>query len=410
MSLKYREIEALARQRVDRQTPDGTPNLYVHTRANGAVRWLCRATINGKRTAITIGPWPDVTASAARALAPIIVRLAGQGFSAQAIRNALAFTLDPDDFASAVRGERVASTRATPTFETVAREWYETHLKPGLSDGPYKGQVIQQLQDHAFPFLGQRPINEVKRREIVDGLRSLWTEHHPTATKLRGNIERVFDYAIDLGLREDNPTPPPRSMPKKQHVVEHFKSVPYEEVRAFWQWLHERPRMGVHTHVGIALAVLLGKRTREIRLMTWDQVDLERAIWTTPAQNMKKRKAHRQPLPRQAVEKLRMLKDLGGASGYVFDAGRGKPLSENAMLYAIKRYGDFTTHGFRATLGSWCAENGVDKRVSDLIKAHQPKYLDAAYNREDLLEERRRVLQAWADYVTSVAAATAEPS
>jgi integrase len=75
-------------------------------------------------------------------------------------------------------------------------------------------------------------------------------------------------------------------------------------------------------------------------------------------------------------------------------------MSENSMLYAVKRFGDITTHGFRATLGSWCAENGVSKQVSDLIKAHQPKYLDAAYNRVDLLEERRRALQRWADYVT----------
>ena len=401
MPLTHKQIEALARQKVDRQTPDGTPNLYIHTRSTGAVGWLCRVTIEGKRTPFTIGAWPEVPAGLARSLAPVIVRLAGQGYSAQSIRNGLKLTRDPDELAAAVRGDRVSGARATPNFETIAREWYEQHLKPGLSDGPYRTQVIQQLQDHVFPFLGRRPINEVKRREIVDGLRDLWLSHNPTASKVRGNIERVFDYAIDLGLREDNPTPPPRSMPKKQHVVEHFKALPYEEVQAFWQWLNDRPRMSPQTHVGVALAVLLGKRAGEIRKMTWDQLDLERAIWTTPAENMKKRKVHRQPLPRQAIEKLQMLMDLGGKDGYVLDAGRGKPISENAMLYAIKRYSDITIHGFRATLGSWCAENGVDKRVSDLIKAHQPKYLDAAYNREDLLEERRRVLQAWADYVTS---------
>ena len=78
-----------------------------------------------------------------------------------------------------------------------------------------------------------------------------------------------------------------------------------------------------------------------------------------------------------------------------------KPLSENAMLYALKRFDDVTPHGFRATLGSWCAEQGVRKVVSDFLKAHQPKYLDAAYQRSDLLEERREVLQRWADFVTT---------
>lgn len=400
MPLTHKAIEALARQKAEKQTPDGTPNLYVHTRASGAVNWLCRTTVAGKRTPFTIGPWPEISASDARAITPVIVRLADQGHSAQAIRNGLRLSLDPDRLAAVVRGEKVALDRATPNFEDVAREWYEKHLKAGLSEGPYKRQVLQQLEDHVFPKLGRRPINEIRRREIVDALHDLWLDRNPTASKVRGNVERVFDYAIDHALREDNPTPPPRSMPKKQHLVEHFSALPYERAREFWQWLHARPRMGVHTHVGIALALLLGKRTGEIRKMTWDQIDFDMGIWVTPAENMKKRKAHRQPLSTQALEKLQLLRDLGQTEGFVFDAGRGKPMSENAMLYAVKRFDDITTHGFRATLGSWCAENGVSKQVSDLIKAHQPKYLDAAYNRVDLLEERRKVLQAWADYVT----------
>lgn len=100
---------------------------------------------------------------------------------------------------------------------------------------------------------------------------------------------------------------------------------------------------------------------------------------------------------------MKLLKGLREATGdteFVLMNSKGKPISENAMLYAIKRFAEITTHGFRATLGSWCAERGVNKQVSDFIKAHQPKYLDAAYERTDLLAERRVVLQQWADYVT----------
>ena len=158
--------------------------------------------------------------------------------------------------------------------------------------------------------------------------------------------------------------------------------------------------MSVQTQVGIALAVLLGKRTGEIRKMMWEHVDLDAAVWTTPSVDMKKRKAHRQPLPIQAIEILTVLKDAGDDSGFILTNQKGKSLSENTMLYAIKRFDDITTHGFRATLGSWCTDNGVDKRVSDFIKSHQPKYLDAAYSRTDMLEERRKVLQQWADFVT----------
>jgi integrase len=408
MALTHKEIEALVRQKVEKQTPDGTPNLYFHTRASGSANWLCRTTIEAKRVVFTLGAWPHLTAASARAATPVIVRLVGQGHGAQAIRNGIKLTLDPDQLAAVVRGEKVSETRATPTFEEVGRDWYHNHLKSGLSEGPYKGQVLQQLEDHVFPRIGRRPINELKRREIVDAIRDLWLDHNPTGSKVRGNIERVFDYAIDHGLREDNPAPPTRSMPKKQHQVEHFKALPYERVSEFWLWLHERPRMGPHTHVGIALAVLLGKRTGEIRKMKWDQIDFANAIWVTPAENMKKRKVHRQPLSQQALEKLQLLRDLSTGDGFVFDAGSGKSMSENTMLYAIKRFDDITTHGFRATLGSWCTDNKVDPKVSSFIKSHQPKYLDAAYSRTDMLEERREVLQRWADFVTQSAAAKTE--
>ena len=113
---------------------------------------------------------------------------------------------------------------------------------------------------------------------------------NPTGTKIRGNIERVFDYAIDNEWCEHNPTPPARSMPKKIHQVEHFKSIPYERIPELWTWLHERPRMGPQTQVGLALAILLGKRTSEIRKMRWTDIDFGNGIWTTPPKDMKKQK------------------------------------------------------------------------------------------------------------------------
>jgi len=398
--LTVKEIEARVRAAVERQHPDGTPNLYLHTRASGTATWLCRTTVSGKRTPITLGVWPTLSAAKARALSPTVTQLLREGRSLQAIRNGLDVTSDPARLSAIVRGEKVAGSMPTPSFEEIATEWYTTHLKDGLSEGPYKRQVFQQLKDHVFPHIGRRPINEIKRKEITAAIRSLWVDMHPTGIKVRSNIERVFDYAIDLELRDDNPTPPTRSLPLHQHQIEHFASLPHERIQELWEWLNERPRMSAQTRVGIALAILLGKRTGEIRKMRWEHLDLSAAVWTTPAQDMKKRKVHRQPLPSQAVALLLPLRDLSDGNGYVLGNASGKPMSENTMLYALKRFGDITTHGLRATLGSWCTEQGVDKRVADFIKSHQPKYLDAAYSRTDLLEERRIVLQRWADYVT----------
>jgi integrase len=398
--LTVKELEGYVKLKVQKQYPDGTPNLYFHTRLSGKANWLCRITVDGKRVPITIGSWPEVGATKARAITPRIVALVKGGHGVQAIRNALETTIVPDEVAGLVKGEKVAANHATPTFEQVGRDWYHNHVKNGLSEGRYKVQVLEQLEYHVFPALGRRPINEIKRKEIILALSGIWVGMHRSAVKIRGSVERVFDYAIDLELREDNPTPAPRSMPAHQHQVKHFQSLPYQRVQEFWVWLMSRPQMTIQTQVGIVLAVLLGKRTGEIRKMRWEHIDFKTAVWTTPSADMKKRKAHRQPLPTQLVTMLNVLKDASTGEGYVLCNERGEMISSSTMLKSIKSFGDITTHGFRATLGSWCTDTKVDKQVSDFIKSHQPKYLDAAYSRTDMLEERRDVLQRWADFVT----------
>lgn len=400
MAIKYKELELLAKSKTTKWVKEGTSNLFAVARGNGSVFWIIRASFQKRRSVITLGRWPAMKADTARELAPSVKILIRQGFSDDAIKNALTQTSDPRKLLYLVEGHRVSETGRTPSFEVVARDWYENHLKDGLSEGTYKRQVLQQLNDHIFPILGERPINQIRRRELVVCLREIWLNKKPSGTKIRRNIERIFEYAMDHEWCENNPTPPVRSMPKSKHEVKHFKSLPYERIPELWTWLHERPRMGPQTQVGLALAILLGKRTSEIRKMRWSDLDFDKRIWTTPAEDMKQRKAHRQPLSIQAVEKLNYIRQFTGAQELVLGNSSGKIMSENAMLYALKRFGDFTTHGLRASLGSWCSENGVSKNVSDQIKSHQKKYMDAAYDRVDLLEERRVVLQKWADYVT----------
>ena len=400
MTIKYKELELLAKSETTKWVKEGASNLFAVARGNGSVFWIVRASYQKRRSVITLGRWPAMKAKTARELAPSVKILIRQGFSDDAIKNALEQTSDPRKLLFLVEGRRVSQESRTPSFETVARDWYENHLKDGLSEGTYKRQVIQQLNDHIFPLLGDRPRDQIRRSELVNCLREVWLNKKPTGSKLRGNIERIFDFAIDNEWCENNPAPPARSMPKSKHQVQHFKSLAYERIPELWTWIHERPRMGPQTQVGLALAILLGKRTSEIRKMRWSDIDFEKDIWITPAEDMKKRKAHRQPLSIQAVERLEYIHQLTGDQTFVLANSNDKIMSENAMLYALKRFGDFTTHGLRASLGSWCSENGVSKAVSDHIKAHQPKYLDAAYDRVDLLEERRAVLQDWADYVT----------
>ena len=400
MPLKYKELEALAKEPEQKWVPDGSPNLYAFSRGNGSVTWVARISHDKKRQHFTIGNFPEVKGDKARAITPAIKLLHQQGYSKDAIKNALTLSkLDPIKFAALVKGEKISSDKKTDVFEKVTTNWYEDHLKDGLSEGPYKRQVMQQLQDYVFPHLGSRPINEIKQKEIIEALSPLWKAKKETGRKLRGNIERIFEWAISQELVEANPTPSSRVMPKVAHTVQHMPSLPYERAPEFWNWLMTRPRMSKETQTGLAIALLLAKRTQEIRFMEWSHIDLDAAIWITPADKMKKRKEHRQPLTEPVLTMLKQMKEMKGNQRYVL-ANNDKPLSENAMLYAVKRFDDITVHGFRATCGTWCEENGVDKEISKFIKAHQPDYLDAAYQRSDLLEQRREALQSWADYVT----------
>jgi integrase len=257
--------------------------------------------------------------------------------------------------------------------------------------------VFQQVRDYAFPALGERPVNLIKRAEIVDAIRDIWLGSETVGKRLRGNIERILDFAVDRGWCEYNACPPVRSMPSKTRMVSHHAALEPERATTFWKWLSSA-EMSPAARTALALALLTAKRTGEIRSMEWSHLDLDRAVWVTPAAGMKTRKMHRQPLSLAAVSGIEGIRPLTAGGQYVLGP---KPPHENLMLVVVKEFDPtLTVHGFRACLGSWMAENGVRKPVADFILAHQQKSLDAAYQRSDLLDERRDILERRAQYVT----------
>ena len=399
MGLRYKDLEALAARQEEAWLPEGSPNLYAFCRSSGRVTWVARIVVAGKRANITLGTWPEVKSEAARAAAAAVKGLVKAGHGIQAIRNALAISIEPLALAQIVTGERVSSKSATPTFAEVATKWFDEHASGGISNDDYRRQVFQQVRDYAFPALGERPVNAIKRAEIVDAISAVWLSHETVGKRVRGNIERILDYAVDRGWCEFNSCPPVRSMPAKARVVTHHAALEPERAPELWRWL-KTSELGKAAHAGLSLAILTGKRSGEIRLMEWSHLDLDRAIWVTPATGMKTRKAHRQPLSMAALAVIAGLRPLTEGGRYVL--GR-KPPHENSLFNAIKQFDqNLTVHGLRACLGSWMAETGVRKPVADFVLAHQQASLDAAYQRSDLLEERREVLERWAKYVTQV--------
>jgi integrase len=396
-ALRYKDLEALSARQGQAWLPEGSPNLYAFCPSFGTVTWVARIVVAGKRTNITLGTWPEVKAEAARAAAAAVKGLVKAGHGTQSIRNALAISIEPLALAQIVTGERVSSKSATPTFAEVATKWFDEHASGGISNDDYRRQVFQQVRDYAFPALGERPVNAIKRAEIVDAISAVWLRYDTVGKRLRGNIERILDYVVDRGWCEFNVCPPVRSMPAKARVITHHAAL--EPVRApdLWRWL-QTADLGKAAHVGLALALITGKRSGEIRLMEWSHLDLDRAIWVTPAIGMKTRKAHRQPLSKAPLAAIEGIRPITEGGQYVL--GR-KPPHENLFFNAIKQFDQNpTVHGLRACLGSWMAETGVRKPVADFVLAHQQASIDAAYQRSDLLEERRGVLERWAKYVT----------
>jgi integrase len=241
-------------------------------------------------------------------------------------------------------------------------------------------------------------VNAIKRAEIVDAISSVWLGYETVGKRLRGNIERILDYAVDRGWCEFNVCPPVRSMPSKARIVRHHAALAPERGPELWAWILQAD-LSPASATALSLALLTGKRSGEIRMMEWDHLDLDRGIWVTPASGMKTRKAHRQPLSTAAVQTIMAIQPLTGEGRYVLGK---KPPHENLMHLAIKQFDQtITVHGLRACLGSWMAENNVRPKVADFVLAHQQAALDAAYQRSDLLEERREVLERWAQYVTA---------
>lgn len=188
MVLKYKDLEAMSAQKSEAWAPDGTPNLYAFARSSGHITWVVRIVVAGKRTNITIGNWPVLKADAARAVAAAVKGLVKAGHGIQAIRNALAITLEPLALTQFVTGERVFSKNATPTFSDVATKWFDEHASSGISNADCRRQVFQPVRDYDFPALEERPINLIKRAEIVDAIRDIWLGSETVGKRLRGNI------------------------------------------------------------------------------------------------------------------------------------------------------------------------------------------------------------------------------
>lgn len=376
--------------------------LYLQVTVSGAKSWLFRFMLNGRAREMGLGPLHTVSLAEAR-------------IKSADCRKQLLEGIDPIEARKAARNAAQLAAAKSITFEQCADAYITAH-RAGWKSTKHADQWTNTLKTYAYPTFGSLSVANVDTTLVMKCLEAIWTKKPETASRLRGRIECVLDWATVRGYRQgENPARwkghldkllPARSKVAK---VEHHAALPYAELGSFMKAL--RAQEGVAA-TGLEFAILTATRTSETLNATWNEFDLDAGIWTIPPERMKAGKEHRVPLSARALEILKAMKAIE-QSDYVFPGARVKrPLSNMAFLMTLRRMGrhNLTAHGFRSTFRDWAAEmTAYSHEVAEMALAHTVgDKVEAAYRRGDLFEKRRRIMEDWATYCDRTPEQTAE--
>jgi integrase len=290
-----------------------------------------------------------------------------------------------------------------PSFGEMADDVRET-LSAGFRSQKHKAQWKSTLETYAAP-LRAKPVDTIATDDVLAVLKPIWITKAETASRVRGRIEKVLDAAKAKGFRDgENPArwrghldhllPRPSKLARGHHAA-----MPYEDVAAFIAKLRKREASAA---LALELCILTAARSGEILRMQWSEIDLDKKIWTVPANRMKAGREHRVPLSSRALAILRQLEKLK-AGEFVFPGqARNKPLSNMAMEMMLRRMNiqDATVHGFRSSFRDWAGNiSNFPREVVETALAHViGDKAEQAYRRSDALEKRRKLMEAWAAY------------
>ncbi|MCC7274767.1 MAG: integrase arm-type DNA-binding domain-containing protein [Alphaproteobacteria bacterium] len=366
--------------------------LYLSVAAAGAKKWIFRFMLRGRRRDMGLGSASVCSLAEAREKAAAARRLVAAGIDPIEARK-------QEEAAAAV-----AAARAT-TFKECAESLIASK-RAGWKNAKHQAQWAATLETYAYPTLGALPVAEVDTGLVCKVLEPIWSEKPETASRLRGRIEAVLTYATVRGYRSgENPGRwrghLAEILPARLAVsrVEHHASLAWADVPSFWPRLQLADGLGARA---LELTILTACRTSEVLGAAWPEIDLDAKLWTIPAGRMKAGNEHRVPLSDAAVVLLRKLATV--RTGDLVFAGPGpRRLSNMVMLQTTRRMKVAAVpHGFRASFRSWAAEaTSFPADVAEAALAHSQgsKLLDA-YQRGDLLAKRRRLMDAWAGFVT----------
>lgn len=361
--------------------------LYLEVMPSGRRYWRLKYRFAGKERLLALGVFPDVSLSAARS-------------GREAAKAKLRAGEDP---ARSRKTEKLHRTLSNAeSLEAIAREWLGQQ-KARMAEATYN-KALWTFETLLFPWLGDRPISQITPAEVLATLRRIEGRgHHETAHRAKQRIGQVFRYAIATGRAERDPSADLRGA---LIPVVSCKRAAVTDPKDVARLLNAIEGYSGHfvTCCALKLSALLFVRPGELRHAEWAEIDLEAAEWRIPAEKMKMREAHLVPLARQAVSILKEMHPLTGRGRYVFPSVRGgnRPMSENTVTAALRYLGfdgqTMTAHGFRALASTRLNEMGWPPDVIERQLAHvERNKVRAVYNRAMYLEERRRMMQAWAD-------------
>lgn len=367
--------------------------LHLLVKPNGGRYWRLKYYFLGKEKLLSLGTYPEVSLADARD-------------KREQARKLLTNDIDP---AQAKRTAKLAKLiNNENTFEAIAREWHSNKIS---SWTPRHGaNILHRLEMDVFPAIGSRPINDIQAPELLSMLRKVESRGAlEIAKRLSQTSGQIFRYSIATGRTKHNPIPNLKDA-LKPIVKGHFAAITVQELPAFLDALERNDaRLYVLTRIAIRLMLLTFVRTGELIGAKWSEIHLNEAVWIIPAERMKMRSEHVVPLSKQAIMLIEQLKPLSEQRTNLFP-NQARPtdhMSNNTILGALKRLGyqgKMTGHGFRALAMSTIKEKlGYRHEVVDRQLAHAPRNkVDAAYDRAKFLDERKVMMQQWANYLDSI--------
>ena len=365
--------------------------LYLLVNPTGSKLWRWKYRIRGREKLLALGAYPDVSLSDARAACAIARRKLAQG-------------IDPSAERKEVKTARAkAIQQASDTFESVAKEWM---TRQDVSDST-AAKTRWILESFLFPEIGKRPIVEISPRELLAVLRKVEASGKlETARRAKVKVGQVFRYAVLEGKAESDPTASLRGALKTPKAKHHAAITDPMQMGALLRAIHGFSGQPV-TLAALKLSPLVFVRPGELRRAEWSEIDLDEAVWRIPGEKMKMKAAHLVPLSPQAVAILRDLHPLTGSGRYVFPGLRSasRPMSENTITAALRRLGysgdEMTAHGFRSMAATRLNEMGwnPDAIERQLAHAESNKVREAYTHAAQYLDERKRMMTAWADYL-----------